>query len=81
MNVLEDIQRNTSEFNIKFHMMEFVGRAIVQVFMSEENRKQIEELMKIETKPYDLKAFMIGQAFREMADLYLSTPMESEDDD
>ena len=80
MTILEDIQKNTSEFNIKFHLQEFVGRAIVQVFMFEENRKLIEDLMKMETKPYDLKAFIIGQTFREMADLYLAAPMESEDE-
>lgn len=81
MKILEDIQRNTSEFNIKFHLQEFVGMAMMMVFMVEENRKKMEDLMKMEFEPADFKATVIGHAFEELASMYLSEPIGSDEED
>jgi len=80
MTVLEDIQENTSEFNIKYHLEEFVGRAMLAVFMVEENQKQMEKLMKMEIDPF-MRTIVIGHAFDEIARAYLSEPTGGSDEE
>lgn len=80
MTVLEDIQNNVSEFNIAFHLQEIIGAAMVATFDDEDNRKAVEAATKIKTSPQDLRAFIIGNMFREFVQGYLKEPFDGEED-
>ena len=42
MTRLKDIQNNTNEFNINFHIGQAIAHSMLIVFLHEENRKKVE---------------------------------------
>lgn len=75
VNNLFDIQHNTSDFNITFHMKQVIATSMLTVFLIPENKKRMEELVGIELSPFELKEVMIGNLFSDIVNEYLSKPM------
>ena len=78
MTNLQSIQENTSEFNISFHLQNIIGEAMMQVFLLEDNKAKIEEVLKIKTSPEDFRAFIIAQMFRDFVKDYLEVSFDGE---
>lgn len=79
MTILEDIQSNTSEFNITFHMQEVIGAAIFHVFSDKLNREAIEGVMQTKTTPFEMRPFLIGIMFNDFVKDYLAGAFDGGD--
>lgn len=81
MTNLEDIQKNTSEFNIEFHMKMMIAEAIEQTFLFQDNLEAIEDALKVKTSPYNLRSIVIGNMFSEVIKHYLGSSFDGEEGD
>lgn len=81
MTNLEAIQKNTSEFNIEFHMKMMIAEAIEQTFLFQDNLEAIENALKVKTSPYDLRDIVIGNMFSEVVKHYLGSSFYEEGGD
>ena len=78
MKRLEDIQKNPSEFIVSFHMKELIGYAMMTVFTDEDNKRLMEDTVRIamKIKPAEFRLAIIGSKFNEIIDGFLSEEME-----
>ena len=81
MTNLEDIQKNTSEFNIEFHMKMMIAEAMEQTFLFQDNLEAIEDALKVKTSPYNLRSIVIGNMFSEVIKHYLGSSFDDEEGD
>lgn len=81
MNRLEDIQKNPSEFNIKFNMIELIGYAMLNTFAIEENKKIMEDTVCAARKitPLGYGLALIACKFDELVDEFLKGELEEKE--
>lgn len=77
MTNLENIQKESTEFNINFHMRNIIGKAIIASFM-EENRKNIEGVIK-SVSPAWASEITISHMFKDFVKAYLDTSFDGEE--